>query len=121
MARLTRIAFLFSALSFLNSVVVASPVADPEVHEFLTRNDPAVRPLAKRQASGYQSRHLRPMDYVPNAKRDGSTLDLGNIATFEGDPQPIRGALGDTFLSSSNHALDKQNIDNVAAPPTDAG
>ena len=118
MAPLFQITLLLSTLSLISHVVIASPISDPQVRDFLAREDAAVRPLAKREASGYKSRHLRPMEYLP--KRD-STLDLGDIATFSGDPQPMRGALGDTFLSSSNHAMDKQNVDNVAAPTTDAG
>ncbi|KAI0087513.1 Bicupin oxalate decarboxylase/oxidase [Irpex rosettiformis] len=118
MARLLQLTFLLSAFSLVSNVVVASPISDPQVRDFLTRDDPAVRPLAKREASGYQARHLRPIEYP--SKRD-STLDLGDIATFSRDPQPMRGALGDTFLSPSNHDVDKQNVDNVAAPTTDAG
>lgn len=57
------------------------------------------------------------------AKRDGiSAPDVGQIATFtSGVPEPSRLALGSTFLSNSNHELDSQNPDNVAAPTTDAG
>lgn len=52
-------------------------------------------------------------------KRD---TDLGQIASFpSGAPEPMRGALGYKFLSESNADIDRQNIDNVAAPPTDAG
>ena len=57
------------------------------------------------------------------AKRDGiSAPDVGQIATFtSGVPEPSRLALGGTFLSNSNHEIDAQNPDNVAAPTTDAG
>lgn len=74
---------------------------------------------------GYQSRHLRVEEDIPSmVKRDAapvSTPDVGQIATFTGDPQPIRGALGATFISNSNHEIDKQNVDNVAGPTTDQG
>ena len=74
-------------------------------------------PLARRQMAGRQTRHLRPEEIM--IKRDSP--DQGGIASFDGDPMPIRGALGDTFLSASNHEIDKQNVDNLAVPPTDAG
>jgi oxalate decarboxylase len=115
MARFFQLAALLSTLSLVSVAVVASPVNDPQVRDFLAREDAAVRPLARRHASGYQTRHLRP----EFEKRDGP--DLGEMASFPGDPEPMRDGLGDTFLSTSNHVIDKQNIDNVAAPPTDTG
>lgn len=104
-----------SALCFLAHLLVyASPVDDRR-----SAPEPVAShmPLARRQMSGRQTRHLRPDGFL--AKRDGP--DQGGIASFSGDPQPIRGALGDTFLSASNHAIDEQNVDNLAVPPTDAG
>ncbi|KAI0341160.1 Bicupin oxalate decarboxylase/oxidase [Trametopsis cervina] len=122
MARLTQLALLLSSFATLFEIALTSPISDPQIHEFLSREDPSVRPLARRQASGYQSRHLRPSEENHNTKRDASSApDVGQIAAFSGDPQPIRGALGDTFLSNSNHDIDKQNVDNLAAPTTDAG
>lgn len=113
-------------LTVLLGAVAASPISDPQVHNFLTHDDASVTPLTRRQASDYQTRHLR-MDESEvessHVKRDATpTPDMGQIASFDGGvPQPIRGVLGDTFLSNSNHDIDKQNVDNVAAPTTDAG
>lgn len=85
-----------------------------------------MRPLhfARRDSAGYETRHLRPEAFMPRAKRDTTTTtaDVGQMATFtSGVPEPTRGALGATFLSNSNHEIDEQNVDNVAAPLTDAG
>lgn len=103
----------------------ASPISDTQVREFLARRDSSLRPLhlTRRDAAGYQTRHLRPEEYIPMAKRDGiSAPDVGQIATFtSGVPEPSRLALGGSFLANSNHQLDMQNVDNVAGPTTDAG
>lgn len=99
----------------------ASPVFDMQMQDSPGKRDSAPRPLhlARRDATGRQTRHLRPEAFAPQ-KRDAP--DLGQIATFpSGVPEPVRGALGASFLSKSNTAIDMQNIDNVAAPPTDAG
>ncbi|KAK0529612.1 hypothetical protein OC842_004186 [Tilletia horrida] len=50
------------------------------------------------------------------AADDGSITDFGS-----GDPQPQRGDKGASFLHESNTAIDKQNIDYLSPPPTDAG
>ncbi|GJE89104.1 bicupin oxalate decarboxylase/oxidase [Phanerochaete sordida] len=88
-------------------------------------------PLARRTTLGRSPRHLRPEDVVaafPDdgpriGKRDGvSPPDVGQMATFTGsDPEPTRLGTGFKFLANSNHALDRQNVDNVAPPTTDQG
>ena len=110
------------------TVASALPSAEEELRDFFAR-DSAVKPLmnlGRRSAATSQTRHLRPTydDEMPvTRKRDSITPpDVGQIADFDGqDPQPIRNGLGDTFLANSNHEIDEQNVDNVAAPPTDAG
>lgn len=69
-----------------------------------------------------ERRHLRPV-YETKTKRDSITPpDVGQIGDFSGsDPEPVRGALGDSFLQGSNTAIDEQNVDNLAPPTTDAG
>ena len=117
--------FLLAALAAC-SVVSASPEADAQLREFLAR-DPSVRPLnfGRRSAATSQTRHLRPSfeDEPMMVKRDSITgPDVGQVADFGGqNPEPIRNGNGDTFLANSNHQIDAQNPDNVAAPPTDAG
>ncbi|KIP06640.1 hypothetical protein PHLGIDRAFT_449349 [Phlebiopsis gigantea 11061_1 CR5-6] len=110
-------------LALVASLTSASPITDGEVKEFLAREDSSIRPLhfARRDSTGYETRHLRPEAFMPREKRD-STPDVGQMATFtSGVPEPTRGALGATFLANSNHQIDAQNVDNVAAPTTDAG
>ncbi|KAH9851260.1 Bicupin oxalate decarboxylase/oxidase [Lenzites betulinus] len=119
---------LLAALAF-TSAVSANPSADEEVRAFFAREGASVRPLnlGRRSAASSQTRHLRPLydeePLVKKAKRDSITPpDVGQIANFDGqDPQPMRNGNGDTFLANSNHEIDAQNVDNVAAPPTDAG
>lgn len=52
-----------------------------------------------------------------------SNPDLGYSAQFDSQnpPEPIRGSNGAPFLHESNTAIDYQNPDGLAAPPTDAG
>ncbi|KAJ3558922.1 hypothetical protein NM688_g645 [Phlebia brevispora] len=110
---------LSCVLASFVGVSAALPIDGNALGNVIARTaEPPLLPLARRAMSGRQPRHLR-SDYPSKVKRDGP--DLGGIATFNGDPQPIRGPLGDTFLSASNHAIDEQNIDNLAVPPTDAG
>lgn len=120
---MARLLWTTLALSLLAGLSAASPIDDPQVRDFLSSRDSSLRPLhlGKRDADGFKPRHLRSEEDIPLAKRDVTPPDLGQIATFNGDPQPIRGALGATFLGPSNHELDRQNVDNVAAPTTDAG
>ncbi|THG97429.1 hypothetical protein EW026_g4571 [Hermanssonia centrifuga] len=125
MTRAIRLSLLLSVLSALVGVSTASPIDDAQVRDFLVERDTAIKPLhfARRDAAGIKNRHLRPEDHILHTKRGSvSSPDVGQIANFNGaDPEPIRGATGDTFISNSNHAIDMQNVDNVAAPTTDAG
>ena len=101
MARLSQLIPLLAAVL---GTVVASPVSEPQIRGSMTRDEAPLTPLARRHASGYQPRHLRLEDsYSAKVKRDSSSPpDVGQIADFgSGDPQPIRGALGATFLSNS--------------------
>lgn len=100
----------------LTLLVTGSPLDDPQVKAFL-EEEAQTAPPAKRQA-----RHLRPV-YETRVKRNSITPpDVGQIGDFNGsDPAPERGALGDTFLQGSNTVIDEENIDNLAAPTTDAG
>ena len=111
--------------AILSALCSASPVPDNRTKQPTPRSSSTLKSLhfARRDATGYQPRHLRPEEYIPMVKRDGiSAPDLGQIATFtSGDPEPTRLALGATFLSNSNHEIDQQNVDNVAGPTTDAG
>lgn len=119
------------SVAVVAQLVVSSPLAEAENGQTGGASRAVVRSplhLARRRASGYQPRHLRPEDVVadPEAvlrKRDGvSPPDLGQMATFTaGDPEPTRLGKGYKFLSNSNHELDKQNVDNVAPPTTDQG
>ncbi|PIL25805.1 hypothetical protein GSI_11557 [Ganoderma sinense ZZ0214-1] len=117
---------LLAALA-LSSVVSASPSDDEQVKSFLAREGAAVRSLnlGRRSAATTPTRHLRPEFYeddVSMRRRDITPPDVGQVADFGGnDPQPIRNGAGDTFLSASNHEIDAQNPDNVAAPTTDQG
>jgi hypothetical protein len=113
-----------AALSAL--VSASTPFLDAEVRAFLESDPivkrsipvPANKPLARRAAEGYRTRHLRPV--YETTKRDEP--DLGGEVEFgDGTPQPIRGSSGETFLSGSNEEIDRQNPDSLAPPPTDNG
>ncbi|KAH9914068.1 Bicupin oxalate decarboxylase/oxidase [Epithele typhae] len=117
------------ALLALAAVGSVAAVAEPgdQLHDFLTR-DPDVNPLmgfGRRSAASSRTRHLRPVYNDAPAMRKRDTVingpDVGQVASFDGAPEPERGALGDTFLQTSNTAIDEQNPDNLAAPTTDAG
>ena len=77
--------------------------------------------LAKRDATGRKTRHLRPV--YENAKRDITLPDVGQIETFPptGIPQPIRGPYGDIRTGGTNEEIDRQNPDYVAPPLSDNG
>lgn len=124
----TGLSRLFLAALALSGAVSASPSNDEQVNSFLAREGAAVRPLnlGRRSAATTPTRHLRPEFYednLPVRRRDTITPpDVGQVADFGGkDPEPIRNGAGDTFLATSNHEIDAQNPDNVAAPPTDQG
>lgn len=77
--------------------------------------------LAKRDAAGRQTRHLRPV--YDNTKREITLPDVGQVATFPptGIPQPIRGPYGDVRSGGTNEEIDRQNPDYVAPPLSDNG
>ncbi len=124
---LPRLSQLLLAALALSGVVSADPSSDEELHAFFAREGAAVKPLnlGRRSAATTQTRHLRPTYEREEAilkKRDITPPDVGQVADFGGqDPEPIRNGAGDTFIANSNHEIDAQNPDNVAAPTTDAG
>ncbi|KAI8996279.1 Bicupin oxalate decarboxylase/oxidase [Trametes punicea] len=126
---LARFSHLLLASTAVAGVLCASPTVDEELRTFFATEGAAVKPVnfGRRSAASSQTRHLRPahddLPAVKRSKRDSITPpDVGQIADFGGqDPEPIRNGNGDTFLANSNHEIDEQNLDNVAAPPTDAG
>ena len=77
--------------------------------------------LAKRDATGRKTRHLRPV--YENAKRDITLPDVGQMETFAptGIPQPIRGPYGDIRQGGTDEEIDRQNADYVAPPLSDNG
>ncbi|KAI3487809.1 hypothetical protein L1887_48184 [Cichorium endivia] len=88
---------------------------------------PALEPRAGSYANAVESalhnriaRHIRP-DYSPLFKRQAAA-DNGAIADFgSSPPQPVRGSKGAPFLHGSNTDIDRQNVDYLSPPPTDAG
>ncbi|RDX41584.1 Bicupin oxalate decarboxylase/oxidase [Lentinus brumalis] len=124
---LPRLSQLLLAALALSGVVSADPSGDEELRDFFAREGAAVKPLnlGRRSAATTQTRHLRPTyerEETILKKRDITPPDIGQVADFGGqDPEPIRNGAGDTFFANSNHEIDAQNPDNVAAPPTDAG
>ncbi|PSR78597.1 hypothetical protein PHLCEN_2v7344 [Hermanssonia centrifuga] len=56
---------------------------------------------------------------VPYASDDPNEVMWG--PDYDGDPQPIRGALGSTVMGPQDAAIDIQNPDLFAPPTTDAG
>lgn len=123
MARFAQLALLLPLFFALLDLAQAKPILDEEMKRVLEGRDAStLKPLhlARRDASGRQPRHLRPEDFMVQ-KRDITPPDVGQLATWEGDPVPIRDGKGTTFLGPTNHELDKQNPDNLAAPPSDAG
>jgi oxalate decarboxylase len=124
MARLV-LSTIIATLAIFLGLCNGSPVTSSPETRVLNEGSSSLKPLhfARRDAAGYRTRHLRPEDYIPKAKRDGIVApDVGQMATFtSGEPEPTRLALGATFLSNSNHVIDDQNVDNVAGPTTDAG
>ena len=121
--------FPSSLLVFLSSALLvaasAIPVADlkrePHHPTPVAREPEYPLHLAKREASGRKTRHLRPV--YENAKRDITLPDVGQIETFPptGIPQPIRGPYGDTRSGNTNEEIDRQNPDYVGPPMSDNG
>lgn len=121
---LPRLSQLLLAALALSGVVSASPSNDEEVRAFIAREAAAVKPVnfGRRSAATTPTRHLRPERRAAPVKRDITPPDVGQVADFGNDrPQPIRNGIGDTYLAQSNEEIDRQNPDNLAAPPTDAG
>lgn len=121
MARLSSHVFVF--LSLLYALANASPTRDTPT---LKQQTASIKPLARRAATGYAPRHLRPVydresaEAVPRFER--RQLDTGAQIDPQGkDPQPVRGAAGVPYLGPHNPAIDLQNLDGFAGPPTDAG
>jgi hypothetical protein len=109
-----------SLLVFLSAalLVAAIPLADVKRDPGVAREPEYPLHLAKRDASGYKPRHLR-----PEYKRDITLPDVGQIETFPptGIPQPIRGPYGDVRSGNTNEQIDRQNPDYVAPPMSDNG
>lgn len=101
----------------------------------LQQRDPSADIIGEDQRSdgesaihGRVTRHIRPeseeLEPLRINRRQvlGSTDDRGGITNFQGKgPQPIRGKKGAPSLKESNTAIDKQNVDYLSPPPTDAG
>lgn len=111
--------FVLLSSVLLSSVllVAGSVVPVPEVK----REPEFPLHLAKREATGRKTRHLRPV--YENTKRDITPPDVGQVATFPatGIPQPIRGPYGDVRSGGTNEEIDRQNPDYVAPPLSDNG
>ena len=77
--------------------------------------------LAKREAAGRKTRHLRPV--YENTERDITPPDVGQVPVFPPTeiPEPIRGPYGDIRTGGTNKEIDKQNPDYVAPPLSDNG
>lgn len=118
-----------SAFALLSSVVLiaASAVPVAEVKREPYHPTPVAREpeyplyLAKREATGRRTRHLRPV--YEKTKRDITLPDVGQVASFPptGIPQPIRGPYGDIRSGATNEEIDRQNPDYVAPPLSDNG
>ena len=110
--------FLSAALLVAASAIPGDEVKREPVHP---REPEYPLHLAKREATGRKTRHLRPL--YDTAKRDVTPPDVGQIATFPptGIPQPIRGIYGDIRSGGTNEEIDRQNPDNVAPPLSDHG
>ena len=79
--------------------------------------------LPEMEATSRKARHVRPDYGAMNEKRDITLPDVGQVVTFPptGIPQPIRGPWGDSRISASNGEIDRQNPDYVAPPLSDKG
>lgn len=121
MARLSSSFLLLSTLLYL--LAGASASSDRST---LRKRAAASKPLARRAESGYQPRHFRPVydseSAEVSARFERRQLDTGGQIDPHGeDPQPVRGATGEPYLGPHNPAIDLQNLDGVAGPPTDSG
>jgi hypothetical protein len=76
---------------------------------------------------GRQSKHIRefktPDDHQRLQRFTKRDTDLGAMQkTPSGSaPEPVRGSKGASYLGPHNPAVDLQNMDEVAGPPTDSG
>lgn len=119
MARLTTQLLTLSAL-LLPLLSSASPIkTDPELRSFIkaerSQSDSSFKPI---EVNRRQRRHLR-VDLEPRA---ATPVDNGGMVDFgSGAPVPVRGNNGLPFYHKSNTPVDKENIDNIAPPPSDAG
>lgn len=127
--------FLLNSAPSLNARVVTADrapyIARSGSEQAIEREH--IEPLARSQACESVihkrvAKHLRPdwsVDKRQHQRRDGvlgPVADDGSITDFKGKkPQPVRGQKGFPFLHGSNSVIDKQNIDNISPPPTDAG
>lgn len=113
------LALLASALLVAASVVPVKRVPDRPV--LAAREPEHPSHLAKREAAGRNTRHLRPV--YEDTKREITLPDIGQVATFPstGIPQPIRGPYGDIRSGGTNEEIDRQNPDYVAPPLSDNG
>ena len=114
--------FLSSALLVAASAIpVAELKRDPGHPTPVVREPEYPLHLAKRDATGRKTRHLRPV--YEKTKRDITLPDVGQIETFPptGIPQPIRGPYGDIRTGNTNEEIDRQNPDYVAPPLSDNG
>ena len=121
--------FASSFFVLLSSVVIATgfvvPVAEvkrePDHPALVAREPEYPLYLAKREATGRKTRHLRPV--YENTKREITLPDVGQVASFPptGIPQPIRGPYGDIRSGGTNEEIDRQNPDYVAPPLSDNG
>lgn len=119
---MTRLFALSALLLQLALTCSASPVeTEPGLGSFIDANrrqaDSAFQPLSLGRRTR-SPRHLRvdELDSGPQPPDNGGITDFGKA-----DPQPERGGAGASFFHESNHAIDKQNVDNVSPPTTDAG
>ena len=111
--------FSVSALLLAALPAFAAPAAQSPVQE---ARDVVLRGFRERRDfSEDASRNVR-RHFVLEDTRLVKRADNGSIARFNASgPAPARGNNGGPFFHPSNTALDLQNPDNVAPPPTDNG
>lgn len=128
-----KLALSFVCAALLVSCGVQSRVLPVEQASY-TRSSSAIPALEPRSEvfssaissplHGRVTRHVRPDYSTTFSKRQasGAAPDNGGITSFNASaPQPERGSKGAPFLHESNTPIDKQNVDYLSPPPTDAG
>lgn len=97
----------------------ASPIAkEPGLASFLDTNRRQADTASPSNLGRRERRHLRVDDL--HARAD--PVDNGGVADFgSGAPVPVRGKNGLPFFHKSNTAIDRENIDNISPPISDAG